>query len=65
MIIKAYKNVSEDNSKTGMSEEYYEYQTESYDFNPYQSQNTQEDIRNLERGFKYGESINGSQIGGS
>jgi hypothetical protein len=37
MIIKAYKNVSDENSKTGMSEEYYEYQTESYDFNPYQS----------------------------
>jgi len=60
MIVKAYKNVNEENSKTAMSEEYYEYQTESYDFNPYQSQNTQEETRNLERGFKYGVSINGS-----
>lgn len=66
MIFKAYRqlNRSEDSSKaSGMSDDYYEYMTESYDFQNYQSQDEEEELRNLERGFNYNESISGSVHG--
>ena len=36
----------------------YLYETESYDFRPYQSANSADEGRGIVRGFKYNESIN-------
>jgi hypothetical protein len=66
MIFKAYRQVNstDDSSKaSGISDDYYEYMTESYDFQNYQSQNEEEGLRNLDRGFNYNESIVGSAHG--
>jgi len=55
MICQAY--LSNKESMMNMSEEYpseYEYQTESYDFRPYESMDT----ANNKAGFKYNMSIN-------
>mmetsp|Transcript_14394 Transcript_14394/g.24530 ORF Transcript_14394/g.24530 Transcript_14394/m.24530 type:complete len:108 (+) Transcript_14394:242-565(+) len=41
------------------SSDYYEYETESYDFRPYQSIGTDGE-RSIQRGFHYNESIKGS-----
>lgn len=42
---------------------YYEYETESYDFRPYQSAD-EDNAAGVERGFNYNSSINGSSAAG-
>ena len=55
MIYKAYRGLQEEEGTTDA----YEYNSNSYDFRPYQSQNGQNP--NEDRGFQYNESIDGSR----
>lgn len=61
MIYKAYQENKRRLQDEGfMGLEYtttYIYETESYDFRPYQSANSADEGRGIVRGFKYNESI--------
>ena len=70
MICQAYKsnlnrlNLSDSDQYEVYNSEYYEYETESYDFRPYQSADEGGNV-GVERGFNYNSSINGSGDGSS
>ena len=64
MICQAYKSnqlrmILSDSQGELIGSGYYEYETESYDFDQYQSQGT-DNNRMLNRGFQYNESIGAS-----
>ena len=66
MICQAYKNnqnrvdLSESDQYEIYGSEYYEYETQSYDFAPYQSAGTN-DVVGVQREFNYNQSIDGSK----